>query len=70
MEMKRIESMDKSDVEGDGFEEECQRYAAKSRKRALEVDAAEGRKRKVSFAEFHMQHTTRYQLVNICSHFS
>lgn len=46
--MARIEQIDKSDVEAPGFEDEWQRYKAKSRKRARESEATEAQKRKVS----------------------
>lgn len=54
--LEQIESIDTSDVEGPGFEEEWQRYTAKSRKRAIDVDAVEGRKRKVGATEWHSRY--------------
>ncbi|EEP79476.1 potential DNA-dependent ATPase Ino80p [Uncinocarpus reesii 1704] len=50
--MEQIEMLDNSDVEAPGFEQEWQRYMMKSTKRAREVDAAEGRKRKRRRTEF------------------
>ncbi|KMP03125.1 ISWI chromatin-remodeling complex ATPase ISW2 [Coccidioides immitis RMSCC 2394] len=50
--LEQIDALDNSDVEAPGFEQEWERYMAKSRKRARELDAIEGRKRKRRRTEF------------------
>lgn len=45
--MEKIDAMDKSDVEAPGFEDELARYVMKGKKRAINTEKYESRKRKV-----------------------
>lgn len=47
--MAEIDNAEKSDVEAPGFEKERERYLLKGKKRALDVERAEGLRRKVRF---------------------
>lgn len=46
--LERLEDMETSDTEMQGFEDECQRYLLRGKKRAHDVEGAESKKRKVS----------------------
>lgn len=48
--MAEIDNAEKSDVEAPGFEKEQERYLLKGKKRALDVERAEGLRRKVCFS--------------------
>ncbi|KAF9890926.1 putative DNA helicase ino80 [Aspergillus nanangensis] len=50
--MAELDSMEKSDVESPGFEQELERYTTKGKKRALDAERAEGIRRKRRRHEF------------------